>query len=209
VRTRVKICGITRAEDAALAVRSGADAIGFVFWPRSPRAVKPAQVATITTDGALVARVGVFVDASPEEVAETVKEARLSVVQLHGDEPVGDFSRVGAAVIKAVSLVDERDVERALALPADVTVLIDAPDRQRKGGTGNVGDWSLARRVSRARPVILAGGLSAANVAAAIREVQPWGVDVSSGVEASPGIKEPGRLRDFFSAINSAEREEE
>ena len=209
MRTRVKICGITRAEDASLAVRSGADAIGFVFWPKSSRAVTPAQAAVMATDGALVARVGVFVDASPDEVAAVVREARLSVVQLHGDEATGDFRRVGAAVIKAVSLTDETDVARALALPPDVTVLIDRPDAQRKGGTGQLGDWHLARRVSKARPVILAGGLSATNVAAAIRDVQPWGVDVSSGVEASAGIKAPERMRDFFSAIRSAEREDE
>ena len=209
MRTRVKICGITRAEDAACAVASGADAIGFVLWSKSPRAVTAAQVANIATGGALVARVGVFVDASAAEVAEAVRTARLSAVQLHGDESVEDFRRVGAAVIKAMALENERDVARALALPAEVTVLIDSPAGERKGGTGTVSDWSLARLVSRARPVILAGGLSAANVVSAIRDVQPWGVDVSSGVEAAPGIKSVDRLRDLFSAVHAAEREEQ
>lgn len=208
MRTRVKICGITRPADAALAVSAGADAIGFVLWPASPRAVTTEQVASIAT-GPLVARVGVFVNAAPAEVSQAVRDARLSAVQLHGDEEVDVYARVGTAVIKAIALTSEQDVARALALPAEVTLLIDCADRERRGGTGNVANWALARQVSKTRPVVLAGGLSAANVADAIREVQPWGIDVSSGVESAPGIKSADRMRELFAAVNTAEREEQ
>lgn len=207
MRTRIKICGITRPEDATLAVQLGADAVGFVLWPASPRAVTPAQAAAIDTTGGFSARIGVFVNAPPREVAEAVRVARLGAVQLHGDEDASDFSQVGAPVIKAMTLTDSSDVARAIALPAEVTVLVDASDSAKRGGTGRLADWSLARAVSDARPVILAGGLSASNVGDAIRAVRPWGIDVSSGIEAAPGVKSSERMRDLFSALAAADRE--
>jgi phosphoribosylanthranilate isomerase len=207
VRTRVKICGITRPEDAALAIELGADAVGFVLWPASPRAVTAGQAAAIDTAGAFTARIGVFVNASSHEVAQAVRAARLGAVQLHGDEHATDFSRVGAPVIKAVTLADSSDVEKAIALPADVTVLVDASDSTKRGGTGRLADWSRAREVSSARPVILAGGLSAANIGDAIRAVRPWGVDVSSGVESTPGVKSAERMRELFAALATVDRE--
>lgn len=207
MRTRVKICGITRPQDAALAVELGADAVGFVLWSNSPRAVTAGQAGTIETTGAFSARIGVFVNAAPREVAEAVRVARLGAVQLHGDEDVRDYSRVGAPVIKAVTLADSSDVAKAVALPAEVTVLVDASDPARRGGTGNVADWSLAKEVSDARPVILAGGLSASNVGDAIRAVRPWGIDVSSGVEEAPGVKSPARMRELFAALAAVDRE--
>ncbi len=206
MRTRVKICGITRAEDAAEAIAAGADALGFVLWPGSPRAMTAERAAAIPT-GAFVARVGVFVNASAGDVKRAVTEARLSAVQLHGDESALEYSNVGAPVIKAVALESNADVERTLALPAAVTVLIDTSDSVKRGGTGRNANWELARRVSEARPVILAGGLSASNVADAIEAVRPWGIDVSSGVEVSPGIKSGERLRELFAALAKAERE--
>ena len=208
MRTRVKICGITRPEDAALAGELGADAIGFVLWPASPRAVNVEQASAIATPGAFAARVGVFVNASASEVAEAVRRARLSAVQLHGDENVADYARVGAPLIKAVTLAGSEDVAKALALPSEVTVLVDATDTRKRGGTGQLADWLLAKAVSDARPVILAGGLSATNVGDAIRAVRPWGVDLSSGVEQAPGVKSPERMRELFAAVAAAGREE-
>jgi len=209
MRTRIKICGITRSEDAALAIAAGADALGFVLWPGSPRAMTTEQVAAIDTTGPLVARVGVFVNAAPAQVSAAVRAARLSAVQLHGDEDVSGYARLGTPVIKAIALSSERDVAQALALPPEVTVLIDHSDTERRGGTGSVANWELARQVSKSRPVILAGGLSSANVATALREVQPWGIDVSSGVESAPGIKSAERMRELFAAVSAAQREEQ
>jgi phosphoribosylanthranilate isomerase len=207
VRTRVKICGITRAEDAGLASAAGADAIGFVFWPKSPRAVTPAQAAAIWTAGALVARVGVFVNASPAVVRDVVREARLTAVQLHGDEQVEEYSSCGAPLIKAVSLSDASSVSAAAALPANVTVMVDASDEVKRGGTGQLANWTQAAELARRRPIILAGGLTPLNVSDAIRQVRPWAIDVSSGVEASPGIKNPARLTALFDAIGAAMQE--
>jgi len=207
VRTRVKICGITRPQDAALAVELGADAIGFVLWAASPRAVTAAKAGAIDTTGAFAARVGVFVNASADEIAEAVRVARLGAVQLHGDEDAAEYSKVGAPLIKAVTLADSDDVAKTLGLPAEITVLVDASDATKRGGTGRLADWSLAKAVSDARPVILAGGLSASNVGDAIRAVRPWGIDVSSGVEHAPGVKSRERMRELFAALAAVDRE--
>ena len=207
MRTRVKICGITRAEDAGLAAAAGADAIGFVFWPKSPRAVTPAQAAAIWTAGALIARVGVFVNESPATVREVVREARLTAVQLHGDEQVDEYQSCGAPLIKAVSLTDAASVSAAAALPTNVTIMVDASDHVRRGGTGQLANWAQAAELARMRPIILAGGLNPANVPDAIREVRPWAIDVSSGVEISPGIKNAASLTALFGAIGTAMQE--
>ena len=207
MRTRVKICGITRAEDAGLAAAAGADAIGFVFWPKSPRAVTPAQAAAIWTAGALIARVGVFVNESPVLVRDIVRDARLTAVQLHGDEQVEEYLSCGAPLIKAVSLPDEGAVSAAAALPANVTIMVDASDQVRRGGTGQLANWARAAELARVRPIILAGGLTPANVSDAIQQVRPWAIDVSSGVEASPGIKNAVSLTALFGAIGAAMQE--
>ena len=203
----MKICGITRASDAGLATAAGADAIGFVFWPRSPRTISPAQAASIWITGALVARVGVFVNESPDAVTAIVREARLTAVQLHGDESVDDYRSCGAPLIKAVGLSSPGDVSRIASLPADVTVLVDASDVVRRGGTGQVANWSLAAELARVRPIVLAGGLTPANVGEAIHHVRPWAIDVSSGVEAAPGIKDAAKLTALFEAVNVAAQE--
>lgn len=207
MRTRVKVCGITRAEDAGLAAAAGADAIGFVFWPKSPRAVTPSQAAAIWTAGALIARVGVFVNESPGTVRDIVRDARLTAVQLHGDEQIEEYLSCGAPLIKAVNLSDATAVSRAAALPAYVTVMVDAADHVRRGGTGQLANWALAGDLARVRPIILAGGLTPANVPEAIRLVSPWAVDVSSGVEVSPGIKNAASLTAFFESLGSAMQE--
>jgi phosphoribosylanthranilate isomerase len=157
---------------------------------------------------ALVSRVGVFVDASPAEVADAVRIACLDVVQLHGDEPIDAYDSVGARVIKVTSLADDAEVARVVAWPAAVTPLVDAADPVQRGGTGRKADWSAAAAVAAQRSIVLAGGLTAANVADAIAHVRPWGLDVSSGVEDAPGIKSAAKLRAFFAALTAAvERE--
>jgi phosphoribosylanthranilate isomerase len=202
-RPRIKVCGMTRAEDVREAVRLGTDAIGFVLWERSPRCIGTEEAARIaSTIPPFVTRVGVFVDATPDEVARAVHDIGLDTVQLHGDETVELYGQVGARLIKAVAPATSQDVEDAIALPADVAVLVDARDEERRGGTGQVANWAYAAEIARSRPVILAGGITAQNVAAAIAAVRPWALDVSSGVEDSPGIKSHPRLREFFFAFN-------
>lgn len=203
-RVRIKLCGITSASDAAAAAAAGADAIGMVFWSRSPRVVgldRAAEIARAVPP--LVARVGVFVDESPQNVAATVAAVGLYVVQLHGNEDAADYRSVGMPIVRAVSLASDEDVARAIALPAEVTVLVDAHDPEKKGGTGAMASWARAARVAAARPVMLAGGLTPANVAEAIRAVRPWAVDVSSGVESAPGRKDATKMAAFVAAVRS------
>lgn len=205
-RVRVKICGLTRAEDAALAVSLGADAVGFVFWPQSPRAIAVADAAAISrTLPPFVTRVGVFVNASPEEVAAAVREACLDAAQLHGDESVLRYQSAAPRLIKAVAPDNVDDLAAAAALPSDVTVLVDTLDRDRRGGTGRTADWKRAAELARVRPIVLAGGLNAVNLSTALGEVRPWAVDVSSGVEESPGVKSAARLRELFAAVRNWE----
>jgi phosphoribosylanthranilate isomerase len=195
----VKVCGLTRQEDVDLAVTSGANAVGFVQWSGSPRAVRPDVVAKITRNvPAGVLKVGVFVNASPADVATAIAVGGLTAVQLHGDENVDDYLHLGARVIKAVAPLSREDVDRACAIADEVVLLVDAHDPERRGGTGRTADWSLAAQLASRRPVILAGGLHAGNLRAAIDAVRPWGVDTSSGVEVSPGIKDHNKLRAFL-----------
>ena len=209
VRTRVKICGITRPQDALAAVAAGADAIGFVLWSRSPRFVEPKKAARISRAlPPLVARVGVFVNKTPRTVAHAVRHLGLDAVQLHGDENPADYQACGAAIIKAVSLRSRSDVTKALKYPRGVTLLVDAHDMVKRGGTGQLANWKFARQVARKRPVLLAGGLAAANVGDAIRAVRPWGIDVSSGVETRPGIKSAAKIRALMKRVAAIDRED-
>lgn len=210
MRTRVKICGLTRFEDAELAVQLGADALGFIFWPRSPRAVTPDVVRDIVRHlPALPVRVGVFVNATPEEVADVAKTAALDVVQLHGDEDVAQYAHLALRVIKSVDVGSAVTLDDASRLPPAVVPLVDAVDPAQRGGTGKVADWASAARLASRRPVILAGGLTEENVAQAILQVRPWAVDVSSGVEWTHGIKSPDRMRAFFERVREANAESE
>lgn len=200
--TRVKICGLTRLEDAALAVTLGADALGFIFWPKSPRYVTADAVRAIGDAlPALVTRVGVFVNAHPEHVADVVVRARLDVVQLHGEERLEDYRAVPARIMRGTSLSTEDAMAEATAWPASVTPIVDAADPERRGGTGMKADWTRAAALAARRPIVLAGGLRATNVESAMRIVRPWAVDVSSGVEQSPGVKSAELLRAFFAAV--------
>jgi phosphoribosylanthranilate isomerase len=196
----LKICGITRPEDALHAVAQGATALGFVFWPRSPRCADPLIVRRIVRslpEGILT--VGVFVNQQFDDVRAIATISGVSTVQLHGDERP-DF---------AIDL--DRSVWRASGSPAvleawpmEVTLLLDAHDPERRGGTGVRADWSAGAALAARRPLILAGGLTPDNVAAAIAVVRPLGVDVSSGVEAAPGIKNHDRVARFLAAARES-----
>jgi phosphoribosylanthranilate isomerase len=201
----VKICGITRREDAELAAELRAAAVGFVFWPGSRRFIEPTAAADIARGlPAPVTPVGVFVDQPVEYVNAVVQEVGLGAVQLHGAETAEYCAQITAPVIKAVPVGSGFRMTAVTGLPAGVTVLVDVDDPVARGGTGRPVDWAAARKVARVRRTILAGGLTPENVGAAIRAVEPGGVDVSSGVESEPGIKDPHRLRRFFQAVHSA-----
>jgi phosphoribosylanthranilate isomerase len=199
---RVKICGLTRLEDAELAVRLGADALGFVLWPRSPRFISARDVAVIVRQlPAFVTRVGVVVNMPPAEAAAAIRTAGLDVLQLHGDESAAAYQAAAGRIVKAMPAATDEDVAVALNLPPEVTVLVDAADSAR-GGTGRKADWQRAAFIARRRPLILAGGLTPDNVADAMASVKPWAVDVSSGVEEAPGVKSARRMEAFFEVIH-------
>jgi phosphoribosylanthranilate isomerase len=200
--TKVKICGITTVEDGLLASGLGASAIGLVFWPGSPRFVEMAQAkAIVAALPPFVSAVGVFVD-QPEHALHVAREVGLSAVQFHGDELPGSYRASPIRVIKAVTVRDASAREAAAAVPATATVLLDAHDRVKRGGTGRQVDWSIAAMIARERPVILSGGLTPENVADAVRTVAPYAVDVSSGVELAFGRKDPAKLRALFAALS-------
>ena len=202
---RVKVCGICRSEDAQLAVRLGASAIGFIFWPASPRYCDPAcarEIAVTIPDDITV--VGVFVDQPVSHVVEIADRVPLGAVQLHGGETVADFDRVRQPLIKAVAVTPSFVYDVVDRLPAGVTVLLDAHDPVRRGGTGRTIDWTTAASVAARRRTILSGGLHAGNVREAIVQVNPHMIDVSSGVESAPGVKDAGKLQAFFAAVAAA-----
>lgn len=199
---KVKVCGITRSDDAQLAADLGASAIGFVFWPRSPRYVEPETAAAIARElPADVAPVGVFVDPTIDEVQRIAEQVGLAAVQLHGDEPATLCDGLPYRVLKAVPVAGDATCAAAVRVPSRITVLLDARDPVRKGGTGRTVDWDVAAGVAARRRIFLAGGLCPENVGEALRTVRPYGIDVSSGVEARPGHKDDVRLRDFFEEV--------
>ncbi|MGD1103840.1 MAG: phosphoribosylanthranilate isomerase [Terriglobia bacterium] len=206
--TRVKICGITRWEDAQLAVELGAAALGFNFYPPSPRYIDPAAArAIILKLPPLITAVGIFANESDDEhVARVARESRVRVVQLHGPQfppmngALADFMR-----IRAVAVREGFHPEMLRELGGDA-FLLDAFDPELVGGTGKPFNWALAREANRFGTIILAGGLTPENVGQAIREVRPFAVDVASGVESAPGVKDPGKLRDFFAAVAKADK---
>ena len=197
----VKICGITEPADAAAAAAAGASAIGIVFWPSSPRAVDAERARRIIAAvPAFVSVVGVFVN-QVGEAARLARELSLSAVQFHGDETAEDCAAAGVRVIKSVAIRDESAIATALSLPEHVTVLVDAHDPVRRGGTGQAVDWSIASTISRRRLTILSGGLRPDNVGDALAAVRPWAIDVSSGVESAPGRKDVAKMSALFAAI--------
>lgn len=204
---RVKICGITNLGDALTAVDLGASAIGLVFWPSSPRLVAvPTARRIVQALPPFVAAVGVFVN-QMESVRGVAEDVGLSVVQLHGDERAEDYCGLPIRVIKAVPVTNGTSARASDAVPMNVTVLLDAHDPVKRGGTGRPIDWSIAASVARERQVILSGGLNAGNVLDAIRTVQPYAIDVSSGVESEPGRKDPAKLRELFDVLRRSPSE--
>lgn len=226
----VKICGITRREDADLSAKLGATALGFVFWPGSPRYIHPDKArAIVEALPTAIVKVGVFVDEPVDHVVQTMDTVGLNAAQLHGQESpaycrqltvrltpdptnrpdVGGANRPNTQVefgfvrtlIKSVAMKDDGAISTGEFDP-DVLILVDAHDPTRPGGTGRTTDWEAARQIALSRPTILAGGLTPSNIAVAVRTVQPYGVDVSSGVEASPGMKDHDRLKRFFEALH-------
>ena len=200
----VKLCGITSVADAELCVAAGADAIGLNFYPRSPRFVSVDSARTIAASvKGRVLIVGVFVDASFETIAETIREVGLGCVQLHGDEPPELLARFLPHAYKAIRVRDQRSIEDAQRYGGE-HVLLDAFVPGEPGGTGRTFAWELAAGLARKRRVTLAGGLVPGNVAAAIAAVRPYAVDVASGVERAPGIKDEALVRAFITAAKQA-----
>lgn len=201
----VKICGITRWQDAQAALDAGADALGFVFAPNSPRCLSPAEAAAITRRlPPSVLIVGVFVNATAAELHHIRSLCTLDILQLHGDETPAFCSSLGGHVWKAFR-VQSADTLRSLPAFATDAWLLDSCVAGRSGGTGAAFNWDLAAQATLLdRPIILAGGLTPDNVAEAVQTARPFGVDVSSGVEAAPGKKDPQLIREFIAAARAA-----
>jgi phosphoribosylanthranilate isomerase len=214
---KIKVCGLTNSADAGVAMAAGADMLGFIFAPESPRHVAPEKVRDIlaTVEPARLLTVGVFVNESPETVAQVLSFCGLDLAQLHGEEPPTALERspVRGRAFKALrpcTLEEARGLARQYALPPDLrsggrlpAFLMDAYHPHRRGGTGVTGDWGLAALLASQHPLLLAGGLTPDNVTQALRSVQPWGVDVSSGIEKSPGQKDHDAVRAFVTAVKA------
>jgi phosphoribosylanthranilate isomerase len=201
---KIKICGITNVEDADVAVKTGADALGFVMYRKSPRWVEPAVARSIIAGlPPFVLPVGVFANEEAEKVRTLMDECGFGLAQLHGDESAAYCQNLGRPTLKALRLKDRGTFLALAEFQGRANVrgfLIDTFSDQSYGGTGQTADWTLAQEMARSAPVILAGGLNPANVAEAIRMVRPYGVDVSSGVEKSPGKKDHHKLKAFIEA---------
>ena len=204
--TAVKICGITRRDDALAAARLGAHAVGLVFCARSPRNVSIAAAQEIVAAlPPFVMAVGLFVDAAVREIEAVLNEVRLDLLQFHGDETAAYCARFGVPFIKAARVRAGLDlIQYARDYGAARGLLLDAFVDGTHGGTGTAFDWSLIPP-DLSLPIVLSGGLNPANVSDAIRRVSPWAVDVSSGVEASPGIKDPQKIAAFMKEVRSAD----
>lgn len=203
MRTRVKICGITREQDALIAARYGADAIGFVFYEASPRFVDIKTAASIASKiPPFVSRVGLFVDSASDKIEAVLANMQLDCLQFHGDESPAECESYGLSYIKAVAMREDVDLAGIAAAYRSATgLLLDAHVPGIPGGSGRVFDWSRIRR-DLDKPLILAGGLTPDNVCEAIDQVKPYAVDVSSGVEKSKGIKDAVRVAAFMNEVN-------
>jgi phosphoribosylanthranilate isomerase len=201
---KIKICGITNVEDAKVAAAAGVDALGFVMYRKSPRFVEAAVVKSIVAGlPPFVLPVGVFVNEEPDRVRTLMDDCGLALAQLHGDETAPYCQDLGRPVLKALRLKDRRTFLALAEFSGRANVrgfLIDAFSNQAYGGTGQTVDWGLAQEVAQSMPVVLAGGLTPVNVAEAIARVRPYGVDVSSGVELSPGKKDHEKVKAFIDA---------
>lgn len=208
MRTRVKICGITRPQDAITAAHAGADAIGLVFYAASPRAVEIDQAREIISAlPPFVTTVGLFVNAGEQFVREVIEALPLDLLQFHGDESPGECRRYGKPYLKALRMREQTDVVAAAKQYYDAAgLLLDTYKAGMPGGTGETFDWQLVPAELN-KPVILAGGLNPDNVAEAISLSQPYGVDVSSGVESQKGIKDPYKINAFMAEVERVGRD--
>jgi phosphoribosylanthranilate isomerase len=208
MRTRIKICGITRAEHAAAAAAAGADAIGLVFYRPSPRRLELDQAAEIAAAaGPFVARVAVFVNPSVAEVARVIERMPIELLQFHGEEEPEFCVQFARPYLKAARVLPGLDLIKYFARYGEAAGwLVDAFRDREYGGTGERFDWSLIPARS-ARPLVLSGGLRAENVAQAVRRVRPWALDVSTGVESAKGHKDPSLVRQFIDAVRRADAE--
>ncbi|PWH15248.1 MAG: N-(5'-phosphoribosyl)anthranilate isomerase [Anaerolineae bacterium] len=219
--TRIKICGIKTLPEALAALEAGADLLGFNFYPKSPRFITPETCAKITTalfnqwsasgDKKNILLVGVFVNAPVSEIRATLMTTGLHLAQLHGDEPPEVLDELGPLAFKAVRLSSNQDSAALIQqysrpTTADVpALLIDAAVPGLYGGSGQIADWNTAAQLAKQTPLLLAGGLTPENVAEAIRLVRPWGVDVASGVESAPGVKDLARIKKFIEQVHRAD----
>jgi len=206
---RVKICGITNAADAQAAIEAGANLLGFNFYKKSPRSIAEEEAAKVRAHlPKRVKAVGIFVNPLPADVITLRRSLKLDAVQLHGDEPPETVAEIAplVPVIKAFRVEPEFPLASLDEYSQAFAFLFDAAQTGQYGGTGHTTDWDVARRASLRHRIILAGGLKVENVGAAIRIVRPYGIDVASGVESSPGRKDHGRLREFIQEVRRAER---
>ncbi|RKT47251.1 phosphoribosylanthranilate isomerase [Thiocapsa rosea] len=206
MRTRVKICGLTRRADVDAAVAAGVDAVGFVFHPPSPRAVSPQDARDLCAGlPPFVTAVGLFVDASPEQIRATLDQVPLELLQFHGEEAPEFCASFGRRWIKAIRMRPGLDLAEEQGRYGQAAgLLLDTFDPARPGGTGQRFDWERIP-TALAPSIVLAGGLDAENVGEAIRRVRPFGVDVSGGVEASKGVKDHDKIRDFMQRVNDVD----
>lgn len=202
---RVKVCGITRREDAAAAIRAGVDAIGFVFWPQSARYIEPDSARIITANvPPFICSVGVYVDPDAAWVEKTARVAQLNLLQFHGDEPPEFCSQFSQPYIKAIRVKQDTDLlQYAERYRTAKGLLLDAYVADMPGGTGHAFEWDLIPS-HLSLPLILSGGLNPANVSVAIQQTQPWAVDVSSGVETSKGIKDEKKIFAFMRGVKQS-----
>jgi phosphoribosylanthranilate isomerase len=206
-RVRVKICGVTSANASAAAASAGADAIGLVFYPASPRHLADLELAReiAFAAGPLINVVGLFVNPRPQEVDNVLEQVPLTLLQFHGDETEAFCSRFGRPYLKALRMKQGVDVAAQASLYRSASgVLLDAYHPSMPGGTGEVFDWQRIPQFL-PRPLILAGGLRSENIARAVETVRPWAVDVSGGVESSPGVKDPELIREFIERARAVE----
>ena len=213
-RTKVKICGITNLEDARFAAGALADYLGFIFYPESPRYIEPAKAGAINNWIEGPTKVGVFVNQPLDDVNRIVKETGIEMVQLHGNESPEYCSLVDVPIIKAIHVSEDskpNDIEKLISAYSTKVdfLLFDTKISGHWGGTGQVFDWSILESISNEIPFFLSGGLNATNIKKSIEIVQPNGVDLSSGLEESPGLKDFDKVEQFFEIMNEIWNEQE
>jgi phosphoribosylanthranilate isomerase len=206
--TKIKICGIKTANDALAAMDAGADLLGFNFYPKSPRYIDPGKcrdIMSVMRRYGHITYVGVFVNASIADVRATIETCGLSLAQLHGDETSEMLRSLDGKAFKAFRGVTDVEANKRMIANSAPAFLVDAAVKGAYGGTGVKADWSVAAELATQYPLLLAGGLTPENVAEAVQQVKPWGVDVASGVESIPGVKDVSKMKAFVQAIKRLE----